>query len=134
MTTMQAKITAEFEARVAAAGWEFVTAAEAANTGVWYVMDGLVTLITVRYSFQAGYAGFTIAGDRAGARAAARTPAAHRRWNHNTGRKGGQYEFHHLEYAKAGELAELLDLVTELLHPTAVQTYPERAGEGANRG
>jgi hypothetical protein len=113
MTTMQEKLTAQFQTVVTDfknEDLEFVTAPAYANTGTWHVMDGLDTLATVSYDFQPHRASFIIGGPLA------QQPPPERdyRWHEITGSR--DHGYHYLtEYVKGEDLRRPLDTLRRLL-------------------
>jgi hypothetical protein len=121
MRTMQAKITDTIRAAVEdVRHLELVQAASAANDGTLYVMGGLATVMTIRYSFQPGYCTVRLAGpaiDRADLPprngpvrplflTSSKEPAPHR-----------TADFHHLAYEEGDRLATLLVIIRDALAP-----------------
>jgi hypothetical protein len=129
MTTMQEKLTGQFQSIITASfkneGLEFVESRSNANTGTWFVMNGLDTLLKIWYSFGTAYATFEVSGPLAQVKPAG---PGDFRWHRINGSKEHGYHYPHTDYAKGEELRRPLDTVRRLL--TEWRAEEAAAGDG----
>lgn len=85
---------------------------EHANTGDLYAQHGLDTRLVIGYRFNTGYCGFDLHGQAVeAAPAALRTRAPGRQPDPR------HIRFYHVDYADAGQIRTVLDLIRDLLAP-----------------
>jgi len=110
MQTIQQKITDAVRKiiELEPANLTLVEDATSANTGRWYLMDGLVTLLTIDYNFQDGYGSFSVAGPD--------TP--------NT--EQAKQDFPHLEWTDPVRLMEFISCLHDMMNAYA-EWLQERA-------
>jgi hypothetical protein len=85
---------------------------EHANTGDLYVQHGLDTRLVIGYRFNPGYCGLHLHGQAVQA-----APAALRARAPGLQNDPAHIRFHHVDYADAGQIRAVLDLIRDLLAP-----------------
>jgi len=132
MTTMQAKLTAEFQAMIEAGGWEFITSPEAANTGIWLAQEGLDTALVIRYNFQPNYVTLTFTGARVNERAVDQPRDVAMYYKKAVASKEGRFEYTYVAYRDGEALRKVLQLTYRLLHDDK-ETVEVRVNERAEQ-